>query len=71
MKKNKYKENEKYKDKKRKTKKCRQKNEKYKDKNIKTYDNLDSFSSVTKDVSTVELIFPSTLVMSTFIANYF
>ena len=46
-------------------------NEKYKDKNIKTYDILDSFSSVTKDVSTVELIFPSTLVISHSIKNAF
>ena len=46
-------------------------NEKYRDKNIKTYDILDYVSSVTKDVSTVELIFPSTLVISTSIKNAF
>ena len=46
-------------------------NEKYRDKNIKTHDILDSVSSVTKDVSAVELIFPSTLVISTSIKNAF
>ena len=46
-------------------------NEKYRDKNIKTHDILDYVSSVTKDVSTVELIFPSTLVISTSIKNAF
>ena len=46
-------------------------NEKYKDKNIKTYNILVSVSSATKDVFTVELIFPSTLVMSTSIKNTF
>ena len=46
-------------------------NEKYRDKNKKTHDILDYVSSVTKDASTVELIFPSTLVISTSIKNAF